>query len=131
MSNSKPNLRQDLTLHELDCLNNLLVRKDHYLDISTSYAGYYLQMKLYGTLTFRILRSHGTWIKVKRELESVGLDIDALPDWTEHSEKVAGVRWYKKDLLKTKDVWSFLTGVNRRDKRRLDAVGERMPNEAT
>lgn len=122
MSIDTPSLRRDLTLGELECLNILLIRKDQYLEASTSYAGYYLQMKLYGTMTFRILHSHATWIKVKRELASVGLDVDALPEWTEHSEKVRGVRWYKNDLLKAKDVWTFLVGINRRGNKELGAV---------
>lgn len=125
MDSELPNLRRDLTLEELECLQRLLVRKDHYLDDSTSYTGYYLQMKVYGTMTFRILHSHATWIKVKRELASAGLDVDALPEWTKHSEKVRGVRWYKDDLLKAKDVWSFLVGINRRGNKELGAVDDK------
>lgn len=125
MANDLPHLRQILTLDELECLQSLLVRKNHYIDDSTSYAGYFLQMKLYGTMTFRILHSHATWIKVKRELESVGLNIAALPEWTEYSEKVRGVRWYKNDLLKAKDVWTFLVGINRRGNKELGAVDDK------
>jgi hypothetical protein len=122
MTKITPHLRRDLTLEELENLQNLLICKDHYLDELTSYAGYFLQMKLYGTMTFRILHSHATWIKVRRELVLAGLDVDSLPEWTALSEKVRGVRWYKNDLLKAKDVWTFLVGINRRGNKELGAV---------
>lgn len=123
MNKAPPNLRQDLTLHELECLQKLYVGdKLHYIDQASTYAGYYLQMKLYGTMTFRILHSHGTWIKVKKALESVGFDIDSIPDWTDYSERVAGVRWYKNDLMKASDIWAFLVGIDRRGKARLDEI---------
>lgn len=120
--NSAPKLRYDLTLHELECLDRLFFRKDHGLDITTKHAGYYLQMKLFGTMAFRILHSHGTWIKVKRDLESVGLNIEGLPEWTEHSDRVRGVQWYKNDALGARDIWSFLVGIDRRSQKDLDRV---------
>ncbi len=122
MDESRPNLQQDLTLHELRCLTQMFLRMNHDVDRSTAHVGYYLQMRLFGTMTFRILHSHGTWIKVKRDLESVGLDVDALPDWTQHSENIRGVRWYKDDVLKARDVWSFLVGIDRRNQKDLGRV---------
>jgi hypothetical protein len=122
MANKGITLRRDLTLYELECLDKLMLRKGHELDRSTAHAGYFLQMKLFGTMTFRILHSHGTWIKVKKALESVGLDIDGLPDWTEHAEAVRGVRWYKDDVLQARDVWSFLVGIDRRKQKDLGQV---------
>lgn len=120
----RPTLNQDLSLHELHCLTQLFVRKGHDIDSTASHAGYYLQMKLYGTMTFRILHSHVTWIKVKRDLESVGLDVDALPSWTPHSDKVRGVRWYRSGAEAARDVWSFLVGIDRRKAKGLAQVEE-------
>lgn len=122
MDLERPTLHQDLTLHELHCLTRMFLRMDHDVDRTTAHVGYYLQMKMYGTMTFRILHSHVTWIKVKRDLESTGLDVDALPDWTPHSESVRGARWYKGDVVKARDVWSFLVGIDRRKAKGLARV---------
>jgi len=120
----RPNLQQDLTLHELRCLTEMYLRKDHDVDRSSAHVGYYLQMRMFGTMTFRILHSHVTWIKVKRDLESVGLDVDGLDDWTAHSRHVRGVRWYQEDAMKARDVWSFLVGIDRRKHKDLGRVDD-------
>ena len=122
MEQDRPNLQQDLTLHELHCLSQMFLRSSHDVDRSALHVGYFLQMKMYGTMTFRILHSHVTWIKVKRDLESVGIDVAELPDWTAHADMVRGVRWYREDVMKARDVWSFLVGVDRRKARGLGRV---------
>ena len=124
MDEPRPTLQQDLTLHELRCLTQMFLRKGHDVDRSSAHVGYYLQMRMFGTMTYRILHSHGTWIKVKRDLESVGLDVDGLPDWTPHSERIRGVRWYKGDVLNAQDVWAFLVGVDRRKLKDLGRVDD-------
>jgi hypothetical protein len=122
VDSERPTLHQDLTLHELHCLTQMFLRKDHDIDQTASHAGSYLQMKIYGTMAFRILHSHVTWIKLKRDLESTGLDVDALPDWTPHSDRVRGVRWYRGDVVGARDVWSFLVGIDRRKAKGLARV---------
>lgn len=124
MDRSRPTFQQDLSLHELHCLTELFLRSDHDIDGTASHAGYYLQMKLYGTMTFRILHSHVTWIKVKRDLASVGLDVEALPTWTVHSNRVRGVRWYRGGAEAARDLWSFLVGIDRRKAKGLAQVGD-------
>ena len=114
MDLERPTLHQDLTLHELHCLTRIFLRKDHDVDRTTAHVGYYLQMKMFGTMTFRILHSHVTWIKVKRDLESAGLDVDSLPDWTPHSDRIRGVRWYRGGAEAARDLWSFLVGIDRK-----------------
>lgn len=124
METVRPTLERDLTLHELSCLTSMFLRRGHDVDRTAAHIGYYLQMRMFGTMTFRILHSHVTWIKVKRDLESVGLDVDSLPDWTAHSERVRGVRWYKGDALKARDVWTFLVGIDRRKQKDLARVDD-------
>ena len=64
-------------------------------------------------MTFRILNSPKTWLKVRKVLVENGFDVDGLPNWTELSDKVRGVRMYRGQMEGVRRMWDFLAGIER------------------
>ena len=105
---------------ELKALEKIMTRKGFSVDDSSKYVGYYIQMKLMGVMSFRILHSQGTWIKARDLFNEFDIPVDSLPKWTKDGDKLNGVKWYKDDVLKARRVWEFFAGIERRGNKDLD-----------
>ena len=105
----------DLSLSEEDqgVIFRVIARFGVNIDDSSKYVGYFLQMKVLGTLAFRIMHSHHSWTKARKIFRTVGVDLDALPLETPLTDRVIAVRLFKKNRV-VGGLWSAVTGVPRR-----------------
>lgn len=102
---------------ELEAFEKIMYRKRVDVDESGRYIGFYIQVKLLGVMTFRIMHSHDTWIKLKRIFSEFDIDVESFPDWTSKGDQINGAKWYKKNVLGSSNVWDALVGIPRRERK--------------
>ena len=104
----------DLDENERNALFGIMFRPKSDIDESARYAGYYIQMRVFGTLAFRIIHSQPLWIESKKIFKSFGIDLNELPERTLMGNRVLAVRLFDKNYPIVTDLWEVLVGIKRK-----------------
>ena len=105
-----------LSAREIEVIERVYTRKEVDLDQSAKYVGWYLQMKIIGTLPFRIMHSHHTWLRARKLFKEFGIDLAKdLPETTSKSPRVRAYHLFMKNYPVVTPLWAALARVKRRD----------------
>ena len=105
----------DLDENERKALFKVMFRKYSDIDESAKYVGWYIQMRAFGTLNFRIIHSPKSWTKAKKIFRQAGINLDDLEKEPLMANRVIAYRVFKKDYPSIRDLWDILTKIKRRD----------------
>jgi hypothetical protein len=100
--------------YEQKAIIKLMTRFDSDIDESSRYVGYFVLVKTFGTLVFRIVHSRNTWVKLRRILKEVDIDITSYSERTVVGNRVRALSLFDKAHPTVRDLWAVLQAIDRR-----------------